>query len=568
MNINELINKKISILGFGKEGKSTLSFLQKIGCTDLTVIDKNINDTIVISSEVERSAEETNSETGKNVEQNPHTPLYQGEIEKIPQLKFEGQQIKNIKFITGDNYLDNLEIFDYIFKSPGISPYKNDLLKYKDKLWSQTKLFFELYKGNIISVTQTKGKSTTVTLIYELLKDAGYKVKLVGNIGNPVLDEIDLIGSENDLKSKERIKNNECTLSPCVILGLDQGISIKEKQLEKTKDTDILESNNSNDTSKSSSELIDSGSSPEGQPSDNYDFIIYELSSYMLEDLDNHHSFISILGNIYEDHLDWHNGFENYKNSKLNILKNSKNLLIGENLSKEIFEKKFSNIRHSYEGRKLSYSFKTFGEKSSYYAHDKNIFSIDGKKLDLIINPKIPGEHNLANFCAILGVTDILKIEYKIFEHTINNFSGLPHRLQNLGIFNGITFIDDAISTTPESTIEAIKTFKIDLETIFLGGTDRGYTFDKLVEFIDESNIKNIVLFPQTGENILKSLKNKSKYNILQTKSMQEAVFFAYKNTTKGKICLLSTASPSYFLWKNYEEKGDLFKKFIKEYMN
>jgi len=537
MNINELINKKIAILWFWKEGKSTLSFLQKIWCTDITILDKNINDTIVISSEVERSAEEFKNELTIN---NCTCK------EQVHSLHSERQQSKNIKFITWENYLDNLENYDYIFKSPWISPYKNYLLKYKDKLWSQTKLFFELYKWNIISVTQTKGKSTTVTLIYELLRNAWYKVKLVWNIWNPVLDEIDLINKKNT------------SVIPAVgsIIYKNDSTNLIDPRVKHEDDSII------------SSQEWQNSLDIDNHSSDNYDFIVYELSSYMLEDLDNHHSFISVLWNIYEDHLDWHNWFENYKKAKLNILKNSKNLLIWENLSKEIFEKKFSNIRHSCEGRKLSYSFKTFWEKSSYYAHDKTLFSIDWKVLDLKITPKIPWEHNLANFCAILWVCDIFKIDYKIFEHTINEFSWLPHRLENLGIFNWITFIDDAISTTPESTIEAIKTFKTDLETIFLWWTDRWYTFDKLAEFIDKSNIKNIVLFPQTWENILKSLKNKSKYNIFQTKSMQEAVIFAYKNTSKWKVCLLSTASPSYFLWKNYEEKWDLFKKFVKNYKN
>jgi UDP-N-acetylmuramoylalanine--D-glutamate ligase len=418
MKIQELINKKIAILWFGREGKSTLSFLQSIWCEDVTVLDKAI---------------------------------------------------------TWEHYLDNLEIYDYIFKSPWISPYTNNLLKYKSKIWSQTKLFFELYKWKIITVTQTKWKSTTATLVYELLKNAGYNVKLVWNIWNPVFDEIDL-------------------------------------------------------------------NSP-------YDFIIYELSSYMLEDLDNHHSFISILWNIFPDHLDWHQGFENYKKAKLNILNNAQNLLIWENLSKEIIEL----LQNT--------NYKTFWLETSYYSHKWNDFSINWKFIDTEINPIIPWEHNLSNICAIIWVCDILKIDFKVFQKTINSFSWLPHRLQNIWTFKWITFIDDAISTTPESTIEWIRSFKQNIGTIFLWWSDRWYKFEKLVKELENKKIFNIVLFPDSWDRIKLLLNN--RFKILETKSMQEAVEFAFKNTKSWEICLLSTASPSYSIWKNFEEKWDEFKKEV-----
>ncbi len=435
MELQELKNKKIAILWFGKEGKSTLSFLQKIGGLDITVLDKAI---------------------------------------------------------TWDNYLDNLEIYDYIFKSPWISPHTNNLQKFKSKILSQTKLFFELYKWKIISITQTKWKSTTATLVYELLKNAWYKVKFVWNIWNPVLDEIDL--------------------------------------------------------------------------DEKYDFIVYELSSYMLDDLDNHHCFISILWNIYEDHLDWHNWFENYKKAKLNILNNAENILVWENLADEL------GLRHSCEDRNLSNSqntilknYKTFWLESSYYAHKWNIFSVNWKNIKQEIKPLIPGEHNLSNLCAILWVCDILKIDFQILEKTINTFPGLPYRLQNIWTYNWITFIDDANATTPEASIAAIKAFWNQINTIFLGWSDRWYNFESLIQTIINSNIKNIVFFPESWIRIFYELSQNEwkSFNHIHTSSMSDAVDFAYKYTSKWKLCLLSCASPSYSIWKNFEEKGDLFKKEI-----
>lgn len=98
-------------------------------------------------------------------------------------------------------------------------------------------------------------------------------------------------------------------------------------------------------------------------------------------------------------------------------------------------------------------------------------------------------------------------------------------------------------------------------------GTDRGYTFNQLAKTIIKYKIRNVVLFPDSWEKILKEIK---KYDLgeikfFQTSNMQEAVKFAYEYTKDRKICLLSTASPSYSIWKNFEEKGNLFQKYIKE---
>ena len=136
-----------------------------------------------------------------------------------------------------------------------------------------------------------------------------------------------------------------------------------------------------------------------------------------------------------------------------------------------------------------------------------------------------------------------------------------------MGISQGIIFYDDAISTTPESTIAALRTLK-DVDTLFLGGEDRGYDFSYLVNVIIEKGIKNIVLFPDSGEKIRTLLHKKTSHlpRIFETRDMKAAVRFAFTHTKKKSICLLSTASPSYSIWKNFEEKGDLFKLYVRSY--
>jgi len=168
------------------------------------------------------------------------------------------------------------------------------------------------------------------------------------------------------------------------------------------------------------------------------------------------------------------------------------------------------------------------------------------------------------NFAKILPKASLLNIKNNVIKKAIENFKGLPHRLELVGQFKGIKFYDDAISTAPESTIMAIKSLS-SVDTILLGGEDRGYNFSQLEKIIKKYKIKNVVLFPESGR---KMIKSKNEFNVLETKSMKEAVKFAYKNTARGKICLLSCASPSYSLWKNFEAKGDEFKYYVRKLSN
>lgn len=151
--IQKLKNKKVAILGFGREGVSTYNFIKKyhIIC-DLTIIDAN----------------------DKLFEKNDYL-----------------LEDKNLNFVLGDKYLDNLSIYDLIIKTPGISLKDCDTLSFQDKITSQLELVLEVFKDNCIGITGTKGKSTTTSLIYRIFKDQGYDTYLLGNIGIPLLDYVD-----------------------------------------------------------------------------------------------------------------------------------------------------------------------------------------------------------------------------------------------------------------------------------------------------------------------------------------------------------------------------------------
>ncbi len=366
------------------------------------------------------------------------------------------KQYPALKVSIGDsaldkNYLKKQKGFDIAVKTPGI---QKELVTIA--YTTATNLFFSHIKGKypIIGITGSKGKSTTSTLIFEILKAAGKHAVLLGNIGKPML---------------------EALLQPI------------------TEDT----------------------------------VFVLELSSAQLDDI--HYSpDIAVVTNLFPEHMDYHGSLKNYYAAKKNIIN------FQEPKDHFVHNEKTASWLKGYQGIAVPFAQEQF---------ESNLL----------------GPHNQSNINAAVAVARILQIPDEITKQAIKEFRGLPHRLENVGTYIGITFYDDAISTTPESTIMAIKSVP-GVSTIFLGGQDRGYDFSALEKELKKHTINNIVLFPDSGKKIIKHTKG---LNILHTKSMKEAVAFAYKHTPLGSACLLSCASPSYSLWKNFEVKGDEFKKFV-----
>jgi len=269
-------------------------------------------------------------------------------------------------------------------------------------------------------------------------------------------------------------------------------------------------------------------------------YIVCELSSYQLSDI-QYSPHISIIVSLFPDHMPYHGTLNNYYEAKHRIIAHA---------SKKDFFVFNPSFNHLADWAKTS--------KAKPLPYEKDFVP---KDISLM------GQHNIENIRGAITVTSLCDVSYREAEDAVRTFKPLPHRLEKVGTFNDITFYDDAISTTPESTIAALKAIPA-IKTIFLGGEDRGYDFLELVSELRETGVKNIVLFPDSGLRIKALLLkvDNSFWNIYETESMKQAVSFAYKHTVPRSVCLLSTASPSYSLWKNFVEKGDEFQKFVKEY--
>ena len=178
---------------------------------------------------------------------------------------------------------------------------------------------------------------------------------------------------------------------------------------------------------------------------------------------------------------------------------------------------------------------------------------------------KLKGEHNLFNILVCLTIINVLGFDIDESIKTIESFDGLHHRMECVGTFDGITYYDDSIATSIPSVIYAVKSLE-KVDTIIVGGMDRGLDYTDLVEYLNKSSVNNILLLPDTNKRIHSLFENVGCIkNIVDVKDMVEAVAIAKKVTEKGKICLLSPAAASYGFYKNFEERGDHFTSLVKE---
>ncbi len=263
-------------------------------------------------------------------------------------------------------------------------------------------------------------------------------------------------------------------------------------------------------------------------------YVVVELSSYQLENL-IFSPHIAILTCIFPDHLDYHGGFEAYINAKAKITAcQSPNDFL-------IYHSKYIEIENMPS--------KALRIKITEYENTETL---------------LRGQHNQDNIALIKAASHIMQLDKSSVLRAISDFQALPHRLQIVDRHRGVTYVDDANATTPEATIAALKSFDGKVGTIFLGGQDRGYDFNELGLALAKQNVENIVLFPDSGKVIEKAWPINYRPNVFETKSMKEAVLWASKHTQSGYIVLLSMASPSYSLFKNFQDKGLQFQKYLK----
>ncbi|MFN8576148.1 MAG: UDP-N-acetylmuramoyl-L-alanine--D-glutamate ligase [Candidatus Sericytochromatia bacterium] len=286
------------------------------------------------------------------------------------------------------------------------------------------------------------------------------------------------------------------------------------------------------------------------------DFWVIEMSSYQISDFDDS-PYIALLLNLFPEHLDWHKNVENYYKDKVNLFANQKE---GQ---KAIVNKMDPNTQ-LYLDRIKNPIF--FNDENGFHVKDGDIYK-GSEKIFLGKDVPIPGNHNLSNICAALTVVEQAGVDYKKCIDAIKTFKGLPHRLYPWGIKDGIIYIDDSISTTPQSAIAALETYKGKEITILLGGFERGLNVDDLAKYLVDNNVNAVITMPDNGNRIFNTIKDQmegksSNLKLIESKDLEDAVLKAKKVTNSGGVILLSPGAPSYGRFKNFAERGDSFAKF------
>lgn len=283
--------------------------------------------------------------------------------------------------------------------------------------------------------------------------------------------------------------------------------------------------------------------------------LVLELSSHALQYIKKSPN-IAILLNVFEEHLDHYKSYDEYIDAKYNVFKyqTQKDYAL-YNVDNEII----SNKNVQTKAKQITVSMKKEDTdvilKGNEIYYKGKLAYVDDEKRHIL------GNHNLNNIMFIVAVSDILGLDFNLTKQAIDEFLPLEHRMEYVGKFNDIEYYNDSIATIPEATINAIETLK-NINTLIVGGKDRGVHQGELIEYINNSKIENVICLPKTGEYIAKGMKNKQVYLV---ENLSQAVKIAKEKTKKGMICLLSPAASSYGYFKNFKERGNLFKEYVKE---
>ncbi len=259
-------------------------------------------------------------------------------------------------------------------------------------------------------------------------------------------------------------------------------------------------------------------------------FYVYEMSSFQCEHL-NKSPHIAVLNNFFPDHLNHHKNLEEYKKSKLNITK--------------------------------------FQTSEDYFinASDIKIETLANQiKINTLPEPKFEtkllGDYNQMNCLVAFEVAKIIGIKEDKIKEAIKTYKPLPMRLEKIAKNGDVIFYDDSLATIPQATLGSIQALG-NVDTIILGGSDKGSPLDDFAKELAKTAIKNFIIFPINGEDMIKYAKKDKTKNIFKVDNMKDAVKIAYENC-RG-ICLLSNAAASLNIFKNYKDKSEQYRYWIEK---
>lgn len=400
--------------------------------------------------------------------------------EKIRQL-----QAKGATPVTSETLNDAVVLCDILVLSPGI-PIDNPLpvafRKLGKSIIGEEELAATFLRAAAVAVTGTNGKTTTVSMLEQVMSACGKKAVPCGNYGTPLINEVENLGFN--------------------------------------------------------------------------DIALIEISSFQLETLYSLRPHIAVITNISEDHLNRHYNMDNYVFLKSKIVRN---LRESEYAVLNYDDERVRQLAKVTRGRVIWFSARQQVE-GAYIENGGAYFN--GEKYFGLENMTLGGVHNVYNSLACIAVSAILGLDKTVAANAVCKFKGVKHRIQLVGEFNGITYINDSKGTNVDATLKAVECATRPT-VLLLGGKDKGYDYAPLFESLGKSRVAHAVIY---GENRFKMMDSASRAGFFSYSSCAEfetAVRLATYIAKPGQSVLLSPASASFDEFASYEERGDAFVKLV-----
>ncbi|MBW2595027.1 MAG: UDP-N-acetylmuramoyl-L-alanine--D-glutamate ligase [Deltaproteobacteria bacterium] len=445
----DLSGKRVLVIGLGRTGVATAGFLLDKGAKVLAADEKPV------------------SELGDAIE------------------VLDG--VADVELGIGQDDLDVLSRADMIVPSPGVPPFNTLLvegLKRGIPILGEMELACRYLKKPAIAITGTNGKTTTTSLLGEILAHCGKRVFVGGNIGNPLIAYVN--GGQED------------------------------------------------------------------------DYVVLEVSSFQLQWVRNFHPFIAMLLNVSCDHLDYHGSFEEYRSVKERIFacqgKGDLAILNADDSVSADISKRLpaGHISCFSSSSKLREGMFIDGESLRYrYAGRDEEYPLRSIRLK--------GVHNLENVMAAVLASRMCGCPSEGIIDVLEGFTGIPHRIEFAGRIDGVEYYNDSKGTNVDAVYRALESFPGPI-VLLMGGRYKGGDFGILTKLMKE-RVKTLIVFGEAGEKI-----NSIIGGIVKTKlaeNLKNAVDMARDNSLSGDIVLLSPGCSSFDEFKNYEERGIVFKDMV-----
>ena len=397
---------------------------------------------------------------------------------------------RDIPFLLGEVSKQELADFDICVVSPGVpldTPIMKAVAECNIPVYSEIELAYLYDKGNIIAITGTNGKTTTTSLVYEIMREYDSDTLLVGNIEIPYT-----------------------------------GLALTSK---------------------------DGGTT------------VAEISSFQLETMITFRPKVSAILNITPDHLDRHKTMENYADIKKSIAKNQ-----GENdfciLNYE--DPYLQNLSNDISCKAVYFSAYRVLDNGWYYK-DGTIYESENGSSKPFINvdeTNLVGLHNYENIMAAAAMAKSYGVPDETIKSAIRKFRAVEHRIEYVATKKGVKYYNDSKGTNTDAAIKAVDAMP-STTVLIGGGYDKDADFSEWVSHFP-GKVRKLVLIGQTAEKIAKACDDISFSDYCFAENLEQAVKICAESAKDGDCCLLSPACASWGMFKCYQQRGDMFKEYVK----